>query len=86
MCFYKESGRRFDTELGSAKNDTEKPLAATLTRNQMNMIEVHKRREVKTLLKEASVSYSEKQAKRNKLFQDVTETNEMPPLVMTKLG
>ena len=52
----------------------------------MNMIEVHKRREVKTLLKEASVSYSEKQAKRNKLFQDVTETNEMPPLVMTKLG
>merc|ERR1712178_564354 len=49
---YKESGHhRFDTELGSAKKDTENPLAATLTRNQMNMIEVHKRREVKTLLK-----------------------------------
>merc|ERR1712060_184760 len=59
-----EGRRRFEKMSMSGKSKTkDKTLAENLTRNQANMIEVHKRREVKTLIKEASFSYKMRQDK-----------------------
>merc|ERR1712131_421808 len=70
-----EGRRRFENQSG--KRTTNAPLATQLTRNQLNKIHVLENREVKELLKEASVSYRERQHNFNKYAQDVTETNEM---------
>jgi len=78
-----EGRRRFENQSG--KRTADAPLATQLTRNQLNKIQVLENREVKELLKEASVSYRERQDNFNRYAQDVTETNEMPPLVMTKI-
>ena len=74
--------RRFENQSG--RRDPEK-LTNGLTRNEHNKIKVLEKREVETLLKEGELSYGEKQRRYNKACQEVTETNEMPCLVMTKI-
>merc|ERR1712061_348449 len=72
--FENQSGRREDSDQASR----------TLTKSQLNRLQVKNNRQVKELLNEAKTSYKDKQAKFNKYCQDITETNEMPFLVMTK--
>jgi len=75
--------RRFENQSGKRLEPTE--LSKQLTRNQLNKINTLESREIKDLLREGSLSYKEKQRRFNKYCQDVTETNEMPCLVMTKI-
>ena len=77
-----ETRRRFENQSGR-RNCEE--LTNGLTRNQHNKIKVLEKREVETLLKEGELTYGEKQRRYNKACQEVTETNEMPCLVMTKI-
>merc|ERR1712048_398043 len=77
-----EARRRFENQSGR-RNCEE--LSNGLTRNEHNKIKVLERREVETLMKEGELSYGEKQRRYNKACQEVTETNEMPCLVMTKI-
>lgn len=77
-----ETRRRFENQSGRRDCDE---LSGGLTRNQHNKIKVLEKREVETLLKEGDMSYGEKQRRYNKACQEVTETNEMPCLVMTKI-
>lgn len=82
-----EGRRRFEKMgmSGTTSKNKNKTLAENLTRSEVNMIEVHQRREVKTLIAEASFSYKDRQDKYNKRAQTVTEINQMPALVMTKI-
>ena len=75
--------RRFENQSG--RRDKKKTLAQHLTKQQLNQMEVKKGREVEELIKEAQFTYKDRQDKYNKMAQCVTETNEMPPLVMTKI-
>ena len=74
--------RRFENQSG--KRDCEE-LSRGLTRMQYDRIKKLEEREVDTLVKEASITYYEKQKKYNHLCQTTTETGEMPCLVMSKI-
>jgi len=78
------SGRK-NRNISGSSNGQPSNLSENLTRIQLNQIHVHREREVDTLLKEASFTYAERQEKYNARAQKTTETNEMPPLVMTKI-
>ena len=56
-----------------------------LTRLQYDHIKKLEEREVHTLIKEAETTYYDKQKKYNEMCQKVTETGEMPCLVMSKI-
>lgn len=75
--------RRFENQSG--RRNSKKTLSEHLTKQQMNQIEVRRNREVTELIKEAQFTYKMKQDKFNKQSQTITEVNEMPPLVMTKI-
>jgi len=78
--------RRFENQSGRREGfSNPEELSNNLTRNQLNKINVLQKREVQDLLKEGEVGYMEKQRRFNKYCQEVTETNEMPCLVMTKI-
>merc|ERR1712173_483421 len=59
--------RRFENQSG--RRDCE-VLGEGLTRNQLNKIQVFKKREVEDLLKEGELSYGEKQRRYNKYCQE----------------
>merc|ERR1711981_923862 len=75
--------RRFENQSG--RRDRPSDLSKSLTKSQLNKITTLASREVGDLLHEAGTSYREKQNAFNKYCQTVTETNEMPCLVMTKI-
>merc|ERR1712131_283272 len=65
--------RRFENQSGLRNKPDQ--LSQSLTRNQLNKINVLAEREVSDLIKDAGVSYREKQDRFNKYCQDITETN-----------
>lgn len=74
--------RRFENQSG--KRDCAE-LSKGLTRIQYDHIKKLEEREVDTLMKEAQVTYYDKQKKYNLICQTTTETGEMPCLVMSKI-
>jgi len=75
--------RRFENQSGRRLEPSQ--LSTHLTRNQLNKITTLENRQLTDLVREGADSYKAKQRRFNKYCQDVTETNEMPCLVMTKI-
>merc|ERR1711879_164647 len=77
--------RRFEKQSVNIIKTSTASYKPQLTRNQLNKIQVLQAREVHDLTRAGELSYKEKQMRFNKYCQEVTETNEMPCLVMTKI-
>merc|ERR1711879_567569 len=77
--------RRFEKQSVNIIKTSSASYKPQLSRNQLNKIQVLQAREVHDLTRAGELSYKEKQMRFNKYCQEVTETNEMQCLVMTKI-